>query len=60
MGGAGVGTGMGSSRCKLFIMVYRCICWSHRVERYGQYNTMDLIPEVNAALDIPVEFLYTN
>src|SRR6056300_1631549 len=28
----------------------------NRVERYGQYNTMDLDSEVNAALDILAEF----
>jgi len=28
----------------------------NRVERYGQYNTMDLDSEVNAALDILGEF----
>lgn len=28
----------------------------NRVERYGQYNTMDMDSEVNAALDILAEF----
>src|SRR6056300_314127 len=28
----------------------------NRVDRYGQYNTMDLDSEVNAALDILAEF----
>ena len=28
----------------------------NRIERYGQYNTMDLDSEVNAALDILAEF----
>ena len=28
----------------------------NRTERYGQYNTMDLDSEVNAALDILAEF----
>ena len=28
----------------------------NRVERYGQYNVMDRLPEVNAALDILAEF----
>ena len=28
----------------------------NRIERYGQYNTMDMDSEVNAALDILAEF----
>mgnify|MGYP003683046965 CR=1 FL=1 len=32
----------------------------NRVERYGQYNTMDLDSEVNAALDILAAVSYTH
>ena len=32
----------------------------NRIERYGQYNVMDMDSEVNAALDILAEFCTQN
>jgi len=57
MGGAGVGTGMGPAGANYSSYLPDVYVGSpNRVERYGQYNTMDLDSEVNAALDILAEF----
>ena len=54
-GGTGSGGGPASANYNSYLPdVY--VGSPNRVERYGQYNTMDMDSEVNAALDILAEF----
>ena len=54
---AGSGAGAGPARTNYSSYLPDVYVGSpNRIERYGQYNTMDLDSEVNAALDILAEF----
>lgn len=55
LSGAGMGNGIGRTNYSSYLPdVYTG--HPNRLERYGQYDTMDLDSEVNAALDILAEF----
>ena len=57
MGGRGGGANPGPARTNYSSYLPDVYVGSpNRVERYGQYNTMDMDSEVNAALDILAEF----
>ena len=57
MGGRTSGSGVGPARSNYSSFLPDVYVGSpNRVERYGQYNTMDMDSEVNAALDILAEF----
>ena len=57
MGGRSSAAGVGPARSNYSSFLPDVYVGSpNRVERYGQYNTMDMDSEVNAALDILAEF----
>ena len=57
MGGPSSASGVGPARSNYSSFLPDVYVGSpNRVERYGQYNTMDMDSEVNAALDILAEF----
>ena len=57
MGGRSSASGVGPARSNYSSFLPDVYVGSpNRVERYGQYNTMDMDSEVNAALDILAEF----
>ena len=57
MGGRSAASGVGPARSNYSSFLPDVYVGSpNRVERYGQYNTMDMDSEVNAALDILAEF----
>ena len=57
LGGMGNNTGVGPAQANYSSYLPDVYVGSpNRIERYGQYNTMDMDSEVNAALDILAEF----